>query len=1186
MNASELEQAVHRFFSGKWTGAKRLQGLQGGALAYVLATAAAQRNRPMLVIAATTHDAENLHDDLSFFIGEEPSSAPFRKALHLFPSWEVLPFEKLSPHPDNLAGRLEGLYKLIEDPAPILISTPAALMQKVIPKDALKQSYLYLVAGQDLPRETLTEHLVQWGFQNLPLVEEYGDFSVRGGILDLFSPGYTFPIRLEFDGDRLESIREFNPSTQRSERILEDLLLLPMKEFSVKRSATDQIVRKLEQRAIELDMDRREKNALLDSIKESIPFAGMEFLLPYFYQELASVFSYLPPDTLVCLAGADRVDAEVERFAKLAWDRNARAKEEGRFVAATEQLFLNEHEWRAAIEPLAQLNCEALTIMAASERLQQSTLTIESFLTNDIQHETLAKHGKEPSLAPLVERLRRWEDQKVIFVAPTRGDAGRLRELLGHYEIDVPVVDPSVNALLKPTNRSRAIVLGHLNQGFRLPAAGLVVITFDEIFGTHKRHPVTVPKKHPSHFLTSLSELKQDDYVVHLDHGIGVYRGLKFLTVAGVEGEFLHLEYEAGDRLYLPVDRINVVQKYIGGDGVAPSLDKLGGTSWERVKAKARKSIFAMAEELIQLYAVREAREGNAFAAPDALYREFEAGFEFEETHDQQRAIDESLADMQRRKPMDRLVCGDVGFGKTEVAMRAAFLAVEGGKQVAVLAPTTILAQQHLQTLRHRFRNHPVRIEMVSRFLTNKEIEQVLRDAAKGSVDIVIGTHRLLQKDVEFKDLGLVIIDEEHRFGVAHKERLKKLRQMVDVMSLTATPIPRTLHMSIIGIRDLSIIETPPVDRLAIQTYLTRYDERVIRDAILRELERGGQVFFLHNRVETIDRIAMKLVDLIPEAKIAVAHGQMKPKALEQVMLDFLENKTQVLVCSAIIESGLDFPNANTIIINRADRFGLAQLYQLRGRVGRSHRHAYAYLLIPGEQAITPDAEKRLRALQEIDGLGGGFKLALHDLEIRGAGNLLGQQQSGNITAVGFELYTEMMQNAVRELKGEEVTPDIEPEIRLGISAYFPDDYIPDVNQRLFFYKRLASLSNPLELEEIKEEIHDRFGPYGAAVANLFQVMNLRSVLKEFLVQQISASDGRVFLLFHAQSPVKIEKLLELINKRNSRFRLAPDGRLSFSPKSQEWEPLVEEVIELLHSIHEPAVKLALPLEPLHGSAI
>jgi transcription-repair coupling factor (superfamily II helicase) len=586
-----------------------------------------------------------------------------------------------------------------------------------------------------------------------------------------------------------------------------------------------------------------------------------------------------------------------------------------------------------------------------------------------------------------------------------------------------------------------------------------------------------------------------------------------------------------------------------------------------------------MAEELVQLYALREARAGTAFAPPDAMYKEFEAAFEYEETPDQQRAIEETLAGLQGKKPMDRLICGDVGYGKTEVAMRAAFLAVEGGKQVAVLAPTTILAQQHLQTFRRRFRDHPVRIEMVSRFLTVKEIPQVLAATAKGAVDVIIGTHRLLQKDVQFKELGLVIIDEEHRFGVKDKERLKKLRELVDVVSLTATPIPRTLHMSMVGIRDLSIIETPPLDRLAVQTYLTRYDERVIRDAILRELERGGQVFFLHNRVETIDRLALKLADLVPEARMAVAHGQMRPKNLEKVMVDFLENKTHVLVCSAIIESGLDFPNANTIIINRADQFGLAQLYQLRGRVGRSHRHAYAYLLIPGEKTITPDAERRLRALQEIDGLGGGFKLALHDLEIRGAGNLLGEQQSGQITAVGFELYTEMMEKAVSELKGEEVAPEVDPEIRLGISAYFPDSYIPDANQRLYFYKRLASLSTPVELEELKEEIMDRFGPYTAVVHNLFLVMNLRRVLKEVLVQQISVSDGKVYLLFHPESPVKVEMLLDLIKKQKSRFRLAPDGRLSFTPQHEGWDALTEEIIQLLQTIHDRSPKPSAALE-------
>jgi transcription-repair coupling factor (superfamily II helicase) len=1182
MSDVDLSDKLERFLRATWTGAKRVQGLQGGARAYVLSLVAEKSRRPILVVVPTASDAENLYDDLALFLGEERSLPPFRRRLHLFPSWEILPFEKLSPHPDNVVARLEGLYKLLEEQAPIIIATPAALLQKVIAKEPFKHSYLYLVAGQELARESLLQHLVLWGFQNVPLVEERGDFSVRGGIVDIFSPGYALPLRLEFDGDRLESIREFSPANQRSERSQEDLLLLPMKEFSLKRSDLAHVVRQLDHRAAELEMDRREKHSLLESLREGIPFAGMESLVPYFYPELVSIFSYLSPETLIWLDGGDQVEAEIERFAQLAWERYERAKEDRHLVPPVDTLYLNEHEWRAALQPCTQVRGESLTMMTASNRAQESTLTVESFLTSDIRHETAAR-GADASLAPLVQRLKGWRSERVFFVAPTKGDAIRLRELLGSYDLDLPLAEEPLSRLLSRGELPRAIVSGHLNQGFRLPEANLIVVTFDEIFGTRKRQPAPSTKSQPSHFLTSLSELKQDDYVVHLDHGIGIYRGLKFLKVAGAEGEFLHLEYEAGDRLYLPVDRINMVQKYIGGDGAQPSLDRLGGTAWEKVKAKARKSIFAMAEELIQLYAIREARRGNAFAPPDTLYREFEAAFEYEETPDQQRAIDETLAGMQSLKPMDRLICGDVGYGKTEVAMRAAFLAVEGSKQVAVLAPTTILAQQHLQTFRHRFRNHPVRIEMISRFLTSKEIAQVLQHTARGTVDVLIGTHRLLQKDVEFKDLGLVIIDEEHRFGVVHKERLKKLRQLVDVVSLTATPIPRTLHMSLVGIRDLSIIETPPADRLAIQTYLTRYDEQVIRDAILRELQRGGQVFFLHNRVETIDRLALKLADLLPEAKMAVAHGQMRPKELEKVMLDFLDNKTQVLVCSAIIESGLDFPNANTIIINRADRFGLAQLYQLRGRVGRSHRHAYAYLLIPGEQAITRDAERRLRALQELDGLGGGFKLALHDLEIRGAGNLLGEQQSGQITAVGFELYTEMMQKAVSELKGEVVAPEVEPEIRLDIPAYFPETYIPDANQRLLFYKRLASVGHPTELEELREEIRDRFGPTTPVVENLFLVMELRRVLKEFLVQQISVADGKVFLLFHPESPVKVEKLLELIKKQKNKFRLVPDGRLCFTPQHQEWTALVGEVVQLLRMIRERAPHESLPTESLHG---
>src|SRR5262244_3199083 len=667
MNDFDLGTELERFLQGSWTGAKRIQGIQGGATAYVLALVAERSRRPILIITPTTGDAENLYDDLGFFLGEERSLPPFRKRLHLFPSWEVLPFEKLSPHPDNVAGRLEGLYKLVEEHAPILIATPAALLQKVIPKEKFKQSYLYLVAGQELARESLLQHLVQWGFQNVPLVEERGDFSVRGGIVDIFSPGYARPLRLEFDGDRLESIREFNPANQRSERPQEEMFLLPMKEFSLKRSDLENVVRKLDQRAGELEMDRREKHSLLESLREGIPLPGIESLVPYFY-----------PDTLIWLDGGDRVETEAERFGQLAWERYRKATEEHHLVAPVESLYLNEHEWHRALQPWAQVRGESLTIMATTEKAQESTLTVESFLTSDIRHET-ARRGTDASLAPLVERLKGWQSEKVLFVAPTKGDAMKLRELLSSYDLDVPVVEEPVPALLARGEFGRAIVRGHLNQGFRLPEAHLVMVTFDEIFGTRKRQPTASTKSHPSHFLTSLSELKQDDYVVHLDHNIGIYRGLKFLKVAGVEGEFLHLEYEAGDRLYLPVDRINMVQKYIGGDGAQPSLDRLGGTAWEKVKAKARKSIFAMAEELIQLYAIREAHQGNAFAPPDTLYREFEAAFEFEETHDQQRAIDETLAGMQSRKSMDRLICGDVGYGKTEVAMRAAFLAVEGG---------------------------------------------------------------------------------------------------------------------------------------------------------------------------------------------------------------------------------------------------------------------------------------------------------------------------------------------------------------------------------------------------------------------------------------------------------------------------------------------------------------------------
>jgi transcription-repair coupling factor (superfamily II helicase) len=912
-------------------------------------------------------------------------------------------------------------------------------------------------------------------------------------------------------------------------------------------------------------MDRKEKNALLESLREGIPIAGMEFFVPYFYPALATVFSYLPPETILWIDEAAHAGAEAERFEHLVTQMAAHAKEQGRFAPPVETVYLNANEWERELAPFPRILSESLDITPGQGQ-GADTAVIKAYLNTDLHAEIAALQAKEPSLAPLAERIKKWSAERIFLVAPTRSEATRLKELLAHYELDFSVKQGAGSLVKMGDGPVRALLIGNLTQGFRLPDEHLNVITTDEIFGGKKRVTAAGQRSAPGHFITSLSELKQNDTIVHLDHGIGIYRGLKFLKVAGTEGEFLHLEYEGGDRLYLPVDRINLVQKYIGGEETRPALDRLGGTSWEKVKAKTRKSVLEMAGELVQLYAAREVHEGHAFAPPEQVYREFEASFEFEETPDQDKAIAETLKDMGARKPMDRLICGDVGYGKTEVALRAAFVAVMSGKQVAVLAPTTILVQQHLQTFRRRFRNYPIRVETLSRFQTSQQTRQVVQDIDKGLVDVVIGTHRLLQKDIVFRDLGLVVIDEEHRFGVAQKERLKKLRYMVDVMSLTATPIPRTLHMSLIGIRDLSVIETPPLDRLAIRTYVCRYEESVIRDAVLRELERGGQVFFLHNRVETIERMALKIAELVPEAKVALAHGQMHPRELEKVMLDFMENRAQVLVCSAIIESGLDYTNANTIIINRADKFGLAQLYQLRGRVGRSHRRAYAYLLIPGEKMITRDAERRLKALQQVDDLGGGFKLAVEDLEIRGAGNLLGRQQSGQIAAVGFELYTEMMQNAVSELKGQPVKPEVEPEIRLGIPAYFPDDYVPDANQRLLFYKRLASIRDSTELEEVKEEMRDRYGTFPPVVENLFSVMDLRRTLKDYLVEQISYNDGRVSLLFHRESPIKVQRLVALV-KNGGGLRLSPEGRVSFSPKSEAWDEVIPEVIQFLQGI-------------------
>jgi transcription-repair coupling factor (superfamily II helicase) len=1153
----------------------RVQGLKGGARAYFLWRLLSAAPRPALVIAPTGKEAERLAGDLRFCFGESDEAEPFARRIHYLPGWEVTPFEDLSPTSDVVAARIEGLYHLRQSVNPIVVTTPEALLQRVPARAAFANQYLYVVEGEEIDRDDVAARLVSWGYRRVPLVEDRGDVSIRGGIIDVFPPAHPKPLRLQLFGDQIEAMHAFDPVSQRLAGRQSELLLLPMREFDPTAGQLPEIARAIEMRALDLELARDERLLMMEGLANGLLFPGVEFCLPYFHEELGTLWEYLPANCAVFVDQAGEVDAQLERAAALVERRASEREAEHRFFPPPEQLYLSVSTWRAALAALPVVEIESLDVLAADGR--ETRLSVQSFSTGDLKAARVHQRH-EVSFAPVAEQVRAWraEGCRVVFVAGSEPQTQRLARLLEANEIPAAVTPRAFGEAVAggarpaPARRDAGveIVLGHLSEGFRVPEEGLVVVTEADVFGEVRRRAAR--RVSVSQLLQNLAELKPEDYIVHLDHGVGIYRGLRHLQVAGTEGDYLHLEYAGGDRLYLPVDRISLVQKYVGAEGAVPALDRLGSGSWEKVKQKTRETIFAMAQALLATHAAREIDARAAYPPPDDYFREFEATFPFEETPDQQQAIDDVLSDMAGAKSMDRLVCGDVGYGKTEVALRAAFLAVMGGRQVAVLVPTTVLAQQHFVTFRKRCEGYPVRVEALSRFQTAAQQKETLRGLAAGTVDIVVGTHRLLQADVEFKHLGLLVIDEEHRFGVKHKERIKEMRSLVDVMAMTATPIPRTLQLSLTGIRDLSVIETPPVDRLAVRTYVTRYDDDIVRDAVQRERERGGQVFFIHNQVENIELMARHLRTVVPEARFAVAHGQMHERELEKVMLQFMQREVDVLVCSTIVESGIDIPNANTIIINRADHLGLAQLYQLRGRVGRSHERAYAYLMIPGEHLITKDAQKRLRVLQELDDLGGGFKLAAHDLEIRGAGNLLGKQQSGQIAAVGFELYTHMLEEAVMELRGQRRRVDVEPEIQLGFPAYIPDSYIPDENQRLVFYRRLATTRNTAELEEIAAELTERYGRIPPLVDSFLRVMDLRRVLKICMITRAILRQGAVTLTFHSEAPIEVEQLVALVQRGKGRYRLSADFQLSFTPHHTDWDGLVQEIQDVLREVQQP----------------
>ena len=1126
-----------------------LMGLRGAANALMLREAALRMARPIVAVTSLTSEAEALAHELAFFLGESIDADVPSRRVHLLRGWDLKPFAAISPPSDVQASQLAALYAMRRLTAPIVITSAEALMMRTIPRQDFDASVIRIAGAESLDLEILIDTLSTMGFQRVPQCEEPGDFSVRGGIVDVFSPLYQHPIRFELEDDIVTSIRHFEAASQRSLGEISEATIIRTRYVAPAALKSKAVLDEVALRAAEIGMIRKEAAELAETLETGLLFPGAELLMPYVYRHpLDSIFAYIPDHAVAWLMDPGRIVAEAYRRTELINAEASAAQARPIFFPQPASLYLTAEEMERELSRMTAVEVGSLVTAVAPREGWAPPIEVASAPALKLSAMQMTGQRHAISFEPLAVELKAVQHSQshAVMVVEGANQAARLRRHLEAYELDVNLDCKSFPELLERQDFRPAIIDGEISAGVVLEADGLYVYSEEEIFGEPRAHRKTKPRAKGAALL-NLEELRPGDHVVHLDHGIAQYRGLKHMKVADMEGDFLNLEYAANDTMYVPVERINLVQRYIGGaDNQQPKLDKLGSGAWEKVKRRTKAQVLAMASELLDIYAAREVMEGHPFPHPGRDYEDFAERFEFEETPDQQAAIDDVLRDMCRAKPMDRLICGDAGFGKTEVAMRAAFLAVMDGRQVGILVPTTILAEQHWNNFRNRFKDLPVRIEMVSRFRSPKENKAVIDDVARGKIDIVVGTHRLLSKDVQFPKLGLLIIDEEHRFGVADKEKMKKMRKLVDVLTLTATPIPRTLHMAMLGIRDLSVIQTPPPDRQAIRTFVAHFEDGLVREVILRELNRGGQVFFVHNRIENIANIAGHLRALIPEARIGIGHGQMNEHQLENVMRDFIENRINLLVCTAIIESGLDIPNANTMVINRADHFGLAQLYQLRGRVGRSRQKAYAYLLIPGEHIITRDAKRRIEALRELVDTesGGGFKLAMADLEHRGAGNLLGREQHGEIAAVGFELYTEMMEQAIAELRGEPMRPDFEPELRLGIPAYIPDHYVPDENERLILYRRLARAESEQDLDDLRDEMRDRAGPIPTLVENLILAMNIRRQMRTMLILSAITKANQLEIRFHPDAPVEVPKLTKLVEANRKRMRLTPSFQI------------------------------------------
>jgi transcription-repair coupling factor (superfamily II helicase) len=1140
-------------------GPVHLTGLRGAARAAVGAQLVrAHEGRPVLFLAPSAKATDALLEDLRVMLGEPPPDAGGR--VRAFPRHDTPPYDRFSPQPFVVAQRMDVLYRWLAsekrvdsvaprpsaaaEPAPVVVAPWTALALRVPARAVVRARTVHLELGQTIDRDALVETLLSAGYVRMPIVEERGELAVRGGILDVFPPQRALPVRIELLGDEVESIREFDPASQRSQGTLGYVVAAPPRELLVTREVVVEREPLLRERALAQGASERVADELIDALLRGHLPPGIEALAPLLQPAVETVLDFLPEDTLVVIddaqAGRDRLAHYLEEL-YAGFDA---ARHTHRIVATPEELIWAPDALEAGLTARRPVQLERLDVTDSLGDTGERW-SVRSFGHDELVRALVKARTSDAALEPLVDRIVAWRDERfrIVLTAPQLSGAERLRQLLGEYGVSAGLANDA-----RPVWRWSApgrveVRVAALSEGFQLPIEGLVVATEDELFGPREKKRARTSWREGA-ALEGLAQLAPGDPLVHAEHGIGVYRGLVNLELGAASGEFLRIEYEAGDKLFVPVHRLNLIQRYVGADGQAARIDRLGGATWALAKQKVKRSLRDMAQELLAVHAARELAPGHAYPPRDRQLEEFEAAFPYEETPDQLAAIEDVLADLQRERPMDRLVCGDVGYGKTEVAVRAAFRVAMDGKQVAILVPTTVLAQQHDETFRKRFDGYPVKIETLSRFRTPKDARDVLVGLADGSIDLVIGTHRLLQKDARFRDLGLLVVDEEHRFGVAHKERIKQLKKTVDVLTLTATPIPRTLQMAFTGLRELSVIDTPPADRFAVRTQVCRQSDSLVREAILREMRRGGQVFFVHNRVQTIGPVADMLARVVPEAKVIVAHGQMKEHDLERRMLAFLHGEADLLLCTSIIESGLDVARANTILIHRADTFGLAQLHQLRGRVGRSTHRAYCYLLVPHEDGLGADAKRRLEAIQDFHELGSGFKLANMDLEIRGAGNLLGGEQSGNLAALGYETYMQMLEETIEELRGRVRDAEIDPEIRLPVTAKLPEQYVPEVSQRLVLYKRLAGARDEAELARVRDEILDRYGPLPREAESLLRVIGLKIAARRLGIVTLEVTRGELVLTVGPSSKIDPQRLLSLLTQAGGGLRVTPDHRI------------------------------------------